>query len=74
MWGVRPDVAITHFRHAEILHKKGDLDDAREQLDQAEALFRDMEMTWWSDQAKGLRGRIKAGEPWRGFAPYVDQE
>ena len=73
-WEARPDLAVTHFRFAEILHKKGDLDAAREQLDQAAALFADMEMTWWSEQAKKLRGRIKAGEPWRGFAPYLNGE
>ena len=28
----------------------------REQLDQAEALFRDMGMDWWTAQAQGLRG------------------
>ena len=42
--GERPYAALTHFRYAECLHKKGDLDAAREQLDQAEALFRDMGM------------------------------
>ncbi len=47
-----------------------DLDTARDQLDQATTLFGDMEMTWWSDQAEALRGRIEAGEPFRGFAPY----
>ena len=35
---------------------------AREQLDQAAALFRDMEMTWWSEQAEGLRVRIDGSE------------
>ena len=33
-----------------------------------------MEMTWWCEQAEGLRGRIEAGEPFRGFAPYLDGE
>ncbi|MCH8844692.1 MAG: hypothetical protein IID61_17150, partial [SAR324 cluster bacterium] len=70
--GERPMLALTHFRHAEILHKKGDLDAAREQLDQAEALFRDMGMDWWSEQAEGLRGRIDSGAPFVWFAPYVD--
>ncbi len=68
----RSDGPVSHFRYAEILHKKGDLDAAREQLDQAEALFRDMGMDWWTEQAEGLRGRIDRGEPFRGFAPYVD--
>jgi len=70
----RPELALSHFRGAEFLHKKGDLEAAREQLDQAVALFSDMEMTWWSNQAEKLRGRIEAAEPWRGFAPYLDGE
>ena len=57
-----PDLTLAHFRYAECLHKKGDLDSARDQLDQADALFRDMGMDWWTEQAEGLRGRIDAGE------------
>ncbi|MCH8844932.1 MAG: hypothetical protein IID61_18390 [SAR324 cluster bacterium] len=41
-------------------------------MEQAEALFRDMDMTWWSEQAEGLRGRIDRGEMFKWFAPYVD--
>ena len=52
--GARPDLAITHFRYAELLHKKGDRADALEQHHQATALFRDMEMTWWLEQADAL--------------------
>ena len=40
------------------------------QLDQAEALFRDMGMDWWTEQAEGLRGRIDSGKPFKWFAPY----
>jgi tetratricopeptide (TPR) repeat protein len=68
----RPDVATTHFRHAEILHKKGDLPAALQQLSQAEKLFHEMEMTWWSEQALALRGRIERGEKFVWFAPYAD--
>ena len=50
----------------------GDLDAAREQLDQAEALFRDMGMDWWTEQAESLRGRIESGKAFVWFAPYVD--
>ncbi|MCZ6552284.1 MAG: hypothetical protein O7A67_00660, partial [SAR324 cluster bacterium] len=70
--GAKPNVALTHFRYAECLHKKGDLDTAREQLDRAEALFRDMGMDWWTEQAEGLRGRLDGGEKFVWFAPYVD--
>ena len=49
-----------------------DLESAREQLDQAEALFRDMGMDWWTEQAEGLRGRIDSGQEFVWFAPYVD--
>ena len=64
--------AIAFFRYAECLHKKGDLDAAREQLDRAEALFRKMDMTWWAEQSEGLRGRLDRGEPLKWLAPYVD--
>ena len=67
-----PDLSITHFRYAECLHKKGDLNAAGEQLDQAATLFRDMGMDWWTMQAEGLRGRIDRGEPFKWFAPYVN--
>ena len=70
--GERPYLSLARFRYAECLHKKGDLDAAREQLDQADALFRDMGMDWWTEQAEGLRGRIGRGEPFKWFAPYVD--
>ena len=70
--GARPELSAIHFRYAEILHKKGDSDAAREQLAKADVLFRDMEMTWWSEQAEGLRGRIDSGAPFVWFAPYVD--
>ena len=70
--GQCPQAAITHFRYAECLHKKGDLDAAQEKLDQAEKLFGEMGMDWWMKQAQGLRGRIDRGEPFKWFAPYVD--
>ena len=62
-------VSIARFA---CLGDAGDLDAAREQLDQAEALFRDMGMTWWLEQAVGLRGRIDSGKEFKWFAPYVD--
>jgi class 3 adenylate cyclase/tetratricopeptide (TPR) repeat protein len=68
----RPDAAWMRFRYAEILHKKGDLDRALDQLAEAEKLFRDMEMSWWSEQALALRGRIERGEKFVWFAPYAD--
>ncbi len=49
------------------------MDAAREQLDAAEALFRNMGMDWWTEQAEGLRGRIDRGEPFRWFAPFVNR-
>ncbi|MCZ6750039.1 MAG: hypothetical protein O7D96_12135 [SAR324 cluster bacterium] len=54
------------------MHKKGELDAAREQLDQAEAQSRDMGMDWWRSQADGQRGRIDRGEKFVWFALYVD--
>jgi len=67
-----PNLAISLFRFAECLHKKGDLDAALEQLDQSEVLFQDMGMNWWTEQAEGLRGRINSGQEFVWFAPYVD--
>ena len=63
---MRPNLAAFHFRYAESLYKKGDLDAAQDQLDQAEALFRDMGMDWWRSQAD------RRGEEIVWFAPYVD--
>ena len=71
-YGHRPDLAIGRIRDAECLQKKGDLDAARERLDQAEALFRDMGMDWWTKQAEGLRGRLDRAEHFVWFAPCVD--
>ena len=59
--GARPELAISHFRYAELFRKKGDHDAAREQLDQATALFRDMEMTWWLEQAEELGKTLAVG-------------
>ncbi len=39
-------------------------------MDAAARLFGEMEMIWWSNQAKALRGRIDGGEPFRGFVPF----
>ena len=70
--GQLPNLAINLFRNSECLHKKGDLDAALEQLDQSEALFRDLGMDWWTEQAEGSRGRIDSGQEFVWFAPYVD--
>ena len=56
----RPQFAIGCFRYAELLKQKGDLERATEQLNQAAALFREMEMTWWLDQAERLRKTLIA--------------
>jgi hypothetical protein len=29
-------------------------------------------MTWWEEQAKGLRARIEGGRSFVWFAPYLD--
>jgi hypothetical protein len=68
--GERPNLALAHLRHAEILHKKGDLGRARVEIKQASKLLLDMEMTW-GGQAEALRGRIEKGEPFRGYAPHL---
>jgi class 3 adenylate cyclase/tetratricopeptide (TPR) repeat protein len=70
--GRLPQAALSYFRYAECLHKKGEVAAALEQLSEAERLFAEMEMTWWSEQASGLRARIEASKPFVWFAPYVD--
>jgi tetratricopeptide (TPR) repeat protein len=67
-----PYLSVTHLRYAECLHKQGDLPAALEQLTAAERLFAEMDMTWWSEQAAELRGRIEGRKPFVWFAPYVD--
>jgi tetratricopeptide (TPR) repeat protein len=66
------NLALDYFRYAEILHKKHDLERASENRSEAERLFKELDMPWWLEQARALRGRIERGEPFRGFAPYVD--
>jgi len=70
-WGAAGDV-LTHFRSAETLHRFERWDEAAEQLSQAEALFREMGMPWWLEQAEALRARLASRTPWKGFAPYAE--
>ena len=58
--GGRPDKAVCHFRYAEILAKFNYTPLSREQLDQATTLFREMEMTWWLEQAEALGKELGA--------------
>ena len=51
---IHPGLARSHFHFAELLQKKSDLPRAREKLDPATVLYRDMEMTWWLEQAEVL--------------------
>ena len=51
-----PTLAEIHYRYAEILAEKGDIDKAREQVDKATYLFREMQMTWWLEQVEKLGG------------------
>ena len=59
--GARPELAVTHFRYAELLQQKSDLPKAREQLNKASALFSEMEMNWWLEQAEALRKNLAVG-------------
>jgi class 3 adenylate cyclase/tetratricopeptide (TPR) repeat protein len=54
----RPELAISHFRYAEVLAQAGDVGRARRQLETAEALFREIGMTWWLEQASVLRNKL----------------
>ena len=53
-----PDLAICHFRQAQLLEQKGAHADARSCLDEAEKSFDAMNMTWWLDEARKLRREI----------------
>jgi tetratricopeptide (TPR) repeat protein len=68
--GANQEVAIAHFRYAECLHKKKGLKAARVRLDEADALFRDMGMNWWAEQAEVSRVRIDSGAGFKWFAPW----
>jgi class 3 adenylate cyclase/tetratricopeptide (TPR) repeat protein len=70
--GERPYQGIAHFRHAECLHKRGEVDAARHQLDAADTLFREVGMDWWTAQAESLRERLDSGQTFQWFAPCVD--
>lgn len=54
----RPEIAMTRFRHAEALEARGDLERAGEELAQATALFRKMDMAWWLGKADELRSTL----------------
>ncbi len=56
--GYRPELAMNHFRYAEILRTKGDLARARPHLDDAIKLFTELDMPWWLEQAAKLSGQL----------------
>ena len=56
----RPQFAIGCFRYAELLKQKGDSAQGQEQLGKATALFSDMKMTWWLEQAEALGKNLGA--------------
>lgn len=58
---LRPEEAIGRLDQARLLAEKSDPDKAREPLDQATGLFRDMEMTWWLEQAEALGKELEVG-------------
>ncbi|HTS53937.1 MAG TPA: AAA family ATPase, partial [Burkholderiales bacterium] len=54
----RPELAISHLRYAEALAQTGDTSRVGMQLEAAEALFREIGMTWWLEQASVLRHKL----------------
>lgn len=54
----RPETAVTLFRHAEILSREGKRARARVALEAAEALFVELGMSWWRQQASALRASL----------------
>jgi hypothetical protein len=53
-----PETAVTHFRYAELLHARDNVEQARIHVLAASELFADMNMTWWSEQAAELRSTL----------------
>ena len=51
----QPEVAVTHFRYAELLHGRGDFKRATIHVAAASELFAAMDMIWWSQQAAKLK-------------------
>ena len=73
--GIQAQVLL--LRHAnghgtEILHKKGELDVARDHVHKADVLFGDMAMIWWSGQTRELHQRIDGEHIFKGFAPVLN--
>jgi hypothetical protein len=48
----RPHLAITLFRHAELLRVRNDHGLAGERLAEAQRLFADMGMNWWLEHSR----------------------
>lgn len=56
----RPQLAIGELRWAEMLHRRGAHTRAQERLARATALFSELGMTWWLEQARGLEQTLQA--------------
>ena len=56
--GARPDMAISLYLFSALSMKIGGHDLAGEKLETAIAMFREMEMNWWLEQAEKLAGSI----------------
>jgi class 3 adenylate cyclase/tetratricopeptide (TPR) repeat protein len=56
--GTKPEKAISCFRYAELLRDKGEINQAMDYLALATDLFTEMNMAWWSEQAKNLREKL----------------
>jgi tetratricopeptide (TPR) repeat protein len=69
--GLIPYLGMAHLRAAELMHMTGETQSAADEVSKACALFRDMKMPWWTEQAAGLRARIEGGQPFVWFPPYV---
>ena len=50
--GMRPLVAHCHFGLAKLHHRRGDREWAQEDLAIATAMYREMDMTYWLEQAE----------------------
>ena len=69
--GERPTEAWAHLRYAELLHRAGARAGALDRVAQAERMFQEMQMTWWTQQASAVRDRISGRAAFPGFVPVA---
>jgi hypothetical protein len=59
MLGMRPLVAHCHLGLGKLNRRKGKLQEAQEHLTAATAMYRDMDMTYWLEQAEAEQAAVR---------------